>query len=137
MENQNSYEKILIIIALCLCAIIIGYNAFFTPEISIPTIIYVNNETSTTYESETSSDKITSSPQDGSGSNETENVKINLNTASATELSENLSGVGSAIAQRIILYRESHGGFKNIDEIKNVSGIGEKIFEKIKGSICV
>lgn len=62
--------------------------------------------------------------------------KINLNTASVSQL-DSLPGIGATYAQRIIDYRNSHGGFKSIDEIKNVKGIGDKTFEKFKDMISV
>ena len=61
---------------------------------------------------------------------------ININTADETEL-QKIRGVGPAIAQRIIDFREQNGNFKSIDEIKKVRGIGEKTFEKMKDSITV
>lgn len=60
--------------------------------------------------------------------------KINLNQASETEL-QTLSGVGQKKAQEIIRYREENGGFKTIEDLKNISGFGEKTFEKLKDSI--
>lgn len=62
--------------------------------------------------------------------------QINLNTATLEQL-DALSGIGPAIAQRIIDYRENMGGFKSIEEITQVSGIGEATFAKIKDSITV
>lgn len=59
---------------------------------------------------------------------------ININTADETEL-QKIRGVGPAIAQRIIDFREQNGNFKSIDEIKKVRGIGEKTFAKMKDSI--
>ncbi len=64
------------------------------------------------------------------------NGLVNLNTASQTEL-ESLSGIGPAFAGRIIEYREKNGGFRDINEVKLVSGIGEKLFEKIKDEIGI
>ncbi|PZL70672.1 comEA protein [Enterococcus plantarum] len=60
--------------------------------------------------------------------------KINLNQASEAEL-QTLPGVGQKKAQEIIRYREENGGFKTIEEIKNISGFGEKTFEKLKDAI--
>ena len=62
------------------------------------------------------------------------NKVIRLNSATVEEL-DKLDGVGPAIAQRIIDYRQENGGFKNIEEIKLVPGIGDKMFEKIKNEI--
>ncbi len=62
--------------------------------------------------------------------------KVNINRATAEEL-ETLHGIGPAKAKAIIDYREKHGPFKAIDEIKNVSGIGEKTFEKLQDSITI
>ncbi len=62
------------------------------------------------------------------------NKIIRLNSASLEEL-DKLDGVGPAIAQRIIDYRTTNGGFKSVEEIKLVPGIGDKMFEKIKAEI--
>lgn len=60
--------------------------------------------------------------------------RININTAGSEEL-QMLDGVGPATAQKIIDYREANGSFKKIEDIKNVSGIGDKTFEKFKDDI--
>ena len=65
-----------------------------------------------------------------------ETALININTATSEEL-QSLSGIGEAKAAAIIAYREEHGAFSDISEIMNVSGIGEKIFERIRDSITV
>jgi len=62
--------------------------------------------------------------------------KININIASQTEL-ESLPGIGKVKASAIITYRDSHGGFKSIGEIKNVKGIGDATFENLKDLIIV
>jgi len=62
--------------------------------------------------------------------------RININTATSQDL-QALSGIGPAIAGNIIAHREARGGFAAIEEIKNVSGIGERIFENIRESITV
>ena len=69
-------------------------------------------------------------------SKEPETLKINLNTASKEDLTK-LSGIGEAKAQDIIDYRNTNGPFKTIEEIKNISGIGDALFAKIKDNIIV
>ncbi|MCL2859441.1 MAG: helix-hairpin-helix domain-containing protein [Oscillospiraceae bacterium] len=61
---------------------------------------------------------------------------VNINTATQTEL-ETLSGIGPSTAQKIIDYRNSNGKFKSIEDIKNVSGIGDVKFNTIKDSIKI
>jgi competence protein ComEA len=61
---------------------------------------------------------------------------VNLNTATVAEL-EVLPGIGRGTAQRIVEYRQKTGGFKKIEELMNVRGIGEKSFLKLKPMITV
>lgn len=61
---------------------------------------------------------------------------IDINTADVAVL-DTLPGIGEVLAQRIVDYRTEYGNFLSIDEIKNVSGIGEKTFEKIRAYIGV
>lgn len=62
--------------------------------------------------------------------------KVSLNRASKEEL-ESLPRIGPKLAQAIIDYREKHKGFRNIEEIKLVRGIGEKMYEIIKDKITI
>jgi competence protein ComEA len=65
-----------------------------------------------------------------------QSAKININTAGAAELDQ-LPHIGPVLAQRIITYRQAQGPFKSIEEIKNVAGIGEAIFNAIKEFITI
>lgn len=88
---------------------------------------------------ETSNGNISSS-ESSSGSASTNikenNNRVNINKADSEEL-RTLDGVGPAMAERIITYRNENGSFKTIEDLKNVSGIGDKTFEKLKNNICV
>ena len=61
---------------------------------------------------------------------------VNINTATVKQL-QILPGIGKKTAQAIIKYREEKGNFKAIEEIKNVKGIGDKIFDKIKDNLVL
>lgn len=62
--------------------------------------------------------------------------KINVNTADAETLAT-LPGIGPSKAHSILSYREEKGRFQTIDDVRNINGIGDKTFEKIKDSITV
>lgn len=64
------------------------------------------------------------------------NVKVNINKASSEELQQ-INGVGPSLAEKIILYREQNGKFKNIEELKNVSGIGDKKYEALEEYVTI
>ena len=61
---------------------------------------------------------------------------VNINTADVEQLAT-LKGIGPAMAQRIIDYREQNGKFKTLDELKNVRGIGQKKFDALKDKITI
>jgi competence protein ComEA len=61
---------------------------------------------------------------------------VNLNTATVEQLAT-IPGVGPKMAERIIDYRQKNGGFKKVEDLMNVSGVGEKSFLKMKPLITV
>ena len=69
-----------------------------------------------------------------SGESDDSSGKININTATLEELTQ-ISGIGEARAEAIIRYREENGAFSCIEDIKNVSGIGDGLFEKMQDEI--
>jgi competence protein ComEA len=59
---------------------------------------------------------------------------VDVNSADATAL-ETLDGIGPALAQRILAYRTAHGGFRTVNDLQNVAGIGPKKFAAIKANV--
>ncbi|HOO76487.1 MAG TPA: helix-hairpin-helix domain-containing protein [bacterium] len=63
-------------------------------------------------------------------------AKVNINTATQAEL-ESLPGIGKVKAERIIQYREKHSGFRRLEELMDVYGIGPKTFEALEPLCCL
>lgn len=63
-------------------------------------------------------------------------ARLDLNRASAGEL-ESLPGIGAVLAQRVIAFRESAGGFRAVEDLREVKGIGSKKFERIRSLVTV
>jgi len=64
-------------------------------------------------------------------------AQVNINTADASTLSSELSGIGQNKAEAIIAYREQHGPYKQIDDLANVKGIGASTIEKNKSKMTI
>lgn len=160
MEDESLHIRYLILIAAVLCAVIIGYNAFYVPDASMDAVAVLADASSrascSSWEEEAYtpqpvsggaasriSSGTTSSLRDGSSckilsSSEKESLtgKININTATVQRLSD-LNGIGETLAKRIVEYRVRKGNFRTIEELRNVSGIGDKKYEKIKDFITI
>ena len=116
-------------------------------KIHIPTKLEVQENTQNQVDVKSSNDKTSEYVSTSSGAN-VENskknqeidknveAKININTATQTEL-ETLPGIGPSTALKIINHRTENGKFKNIEEIKEVSGIGDSKYNNIKDLICI
>ena len=89
------------------------------------------NEACITQKSKSKTTKNTTESED-----KEENDLISINSANIDEL-QKINGIGKSKAENIIKYREENGDFKKIDDIKNVTGIGDSLFEKIKDQITV
>jgi competence protein ComEA len=75
-------------------------------------------------------------PSGGSGSGTAPSVIINLNTATLEQL-ESLPGLGPVLAQRILDWRTEHGRFASVDQLRDVSGIGDAKFAEIRPRVTV
>lgn len=93
-------------------------------KINIPSKNESRNEASNNTENYTTKENLNSS-------NNAKTSKVNINSATQTEL-ETLPGIGPSTALKIINYRKEKGKFNKIEDIKNVNGIGESKFNKIK-----
>ena len=110
----------------------------------------IHNEVTTVYETFTVTARHTESPPDISFTctscliqppvsatiSPEQSDKININTADVNELIL-LKGIGEKKAQRIIDYRQTNNGFKKIEDIMEVKGIGQKTYDSIKDKLCV
>ena len=72
----------------------------------------------------------------GTAPTEAKGQKININSASEEEL-QNITGIGPSKASAIIQYREEQGPFSSVEDLMNISGIGEKTFEKMKDQVTI
>jgi competence protein ComEA len=61
---------------------------------------------------------------------------VNINKANSAQL-QTLNGIGPSKADEIIKYRKAHGGFKSVDELVEVKGIGPKTLQKFKGQVSI
>ncbi|WP_313017244.1 helix-hairpin-helix domain-containing protein [Macrococcoides bohemicum] len=90
------------------------------------------------FKGEVKQDKFSMYQQAGTHNSNAQNDKkvININTSEQSALEE-IPGIGPKKAQEIIQYRETNGGFKSIEEIKEIKGIGDKTFENLKDYISI
>lgn len=90
-----------------------------------------------TYVTNTSGVKVEKSENNtNENSNKNSNKKVNINEATQSDL-ETLPGIGPSTASKIITYRKENGKFKSIEDIKNVSGIGDSKYNSIKDLISI
>jgi len=76
-------------------------------------------------------------PTESSKQTQAQVEQVNINTASAEQLTKVLNGIGKSKAQKIIEYREKFGPFVSIEQLKEVSGIGQATLDKNAGKITL
>ena len=108
--------SVILILVIVVCGVVMEFGLFGYGELLAETYV----------------DMVISSP----ASSSEEVLTVNLNTASV-QLLETLPGIGPAIAQRILDYRQEKGSFSSVEQLKEIKGIGEKTFEKLKPYVTV
>ena len=147
-------ERLLVALALLLCTVTVLLAVWETPDILPKATVYTESSAASTRTaavsgasgyaaathpgSETASSPSSAVPAKPAGPAEPTpgGRQIKNKTATREELTV-LPGIGDTLAGRIVDYRETHGGFASVEEIQNVSGIGEKRFAAIRDWITV
>jgi competence protein ComEA len=138
-KRRINPEIAILVAVVVLAAAVIGY--IIKNQAEAPEFTYSIGDTASERIKETISlqnellGESNTSSNNSTASGETQSV-VNINTATKAELMA-LTGIGEAKAKAIIDYRNENGNFSSTEEIMNVSGIGEKIYEKIKNRITV
>lgn len=144
MSNSKRQSIIIIGIGLMILAIILIYFSISQPKIRIASDI---NDTSAVINNSDFSDSGSALTKSKSSSRNTSDYAadediipteypLNLNTCTAQELMT-ISGIGESKASAIIEYREYLGGYTSVEQIKNIKGIGDKVYEKISPYLTV
>lgn len=105
-------------------------------EIKTSDEVVCNNIVNNAFQNPNNNTQTTTTNNEEKIENDNNNQLININTADLNTLTT-LSGIGSSKAQDIIDYRNKNGPFKSIEDLKNVNGIGDSTFEKIKNNITI
>lgn len=142
MNNAKKQALIIIGFGLIILSGIILYFSLSMPKVSTVTSDDVNiSDQTKDYENVTDvtekvSDDITEIQSSDSFSELTVSYPLNLNTCTAQELIS-LDGIGEKKANDIIEYREYLGGYTSVEQIKNIKGIGDSVYEKVSPYLTV
>ncbi len=130
MSNSKRQSLIVIGFGLIILAGIILYFAFSIPKVNDETVL---NKTVTISETHSTGQKISNK----NGNSESSiDYPININTCTVDDL-VTINGIGEKKASAIVEYRDVIGGYTSVEEIKNIKGIGDKVFDKISPYLCV
>ena len=140
--NISKQERVLIAAALFLLALLVAYHVFYSQQLTPPVIVYEAETSSApnSVESSIESSSFHTGSSQGGEASSRQSVEgtgalalksINPNTADLQTLCL-LPGIVETLGGRIIEYREKYGPFQKLSDLKNVKGIGDKIFAKIE-----
>lgn len=136
VKSDRKQTEILIGISLIIIAAIIMVIALYQPRVTSDVdsskSIEQTNYNAVPQSSSVSVEQTIAALDD----DDNENIVINLNDCTAKDLMK-LKGIGESKANAIIAYRNVIGSYSNTEEIKNISGISDKIYESIKDNITV
>lgn len=129
-KSDKKQTEILIGVALLIIGAVIIFTAAYQPKIK--------TGSSSSEESISTSVSVSSTvnSDDNASNGKDDTVVINLNTCTAEDLMK-LSGIGESKANAIIAYRNVIGSYTDTEQIKNISGISDKIYESIKDNLTV
>jgi len=134
MDDEARQAHFVIGMALFICVLILAFTYFTSPPVQVRLL---SAEGKPDVSSETTTSSFVATSAEASEITSADSVgKINLNTATAEQL-ETLPGIGPALAERILAYREAYGPFTAVEDLLRVSGIGEKTLESIRDYIAV
>ncbi len=117
--SERKHELILVCFALVISAILILYNTFTVPS------EYISSKPQTTAITAAKTETVSNGA-----------VVVNINTADVDELTL-IDGIGPTKADAIVKYRLENGPFESVDELLNVSGIGQSTLQKIYPHVTV
>lgn len=148
-SNGVRQSDVLVGVALLLIAAVFAYLGFSQPKVSndytveqttaqvyspeFDTTVQKNSATSQYYENNDYEDVSSTADNDD---NISVSFPLNLNTCTKEELME-IDGIGEVRADAIIAYRDKLGGYSSVEQLKDISGIGDKTFEKIAPYVTV
>ena len=134
MDDEARQAHFVIGMALFICILILAFTYFTSPPVQV---LLLSAEEMPDISSETMTSSFVVTSAEASEITSADSVgKINLNTATAEQL-ETLPGIGPALAERILAYREAYGPFSAVEDLLRVSGIGEKTLESVRDYIAV
>lgn len=132
MSDSKRQSLIMTGIGLIILSAVFIYFSFSQPRVLLSSKSTAETVPSVSYESQ--STEIDTQYDIKSGESDDENISvsfpININTCTVQELTA-VEGIGESRAESIIQYREYLGGYTSVDQIKNIKGIGEKLYEKV------